>query len=323
MIKKIAILTSGGDSPGMNSVVRSIAKTAKINNIEVFLVKEGFKGLYNNDFILEHKINLNEYLSRGGTIIGSSRFPKFKDSKIRKIVKSNLDQREINAVIVIGGDGSYKGAQRLHELKIKTIALPGTIDNDINSTDFTIGYNTTLNTIVNTVEKIRDTMNSHKRVGIVEVMGHGCGDLALFSGIATGSELIITNESPKTVDEIVKIIKDQMIKKKKRSVIITISEWVFDDLKSLRKEVEKKSGIVTREVSLSYIQRGGTPTAGERIMSTLMGIESIDLLLKGKSGIALGIKDGKIISRPIFESLNEKPINRKKLTKLINKINQM
>lgn len=323
MIKKIAILTSGGDAPGMNSAIRAISKMAKVNNIEVFLVKNGYKGLYEENFIFADEINLHEYLAKGGTIIGSARFPEFKDIKKRKKVKLMLEKKKIDALIVIGGDGSYQGAKELHKLGLKTIVLPGTIDNDISSTDFTIGYDTALNTIVNNIEKIRDTMSSHKRIGIVEVMGHGCGDLALFSGIATGSELIITNESPKTIDEIVKIIKDQMINKQKKSVIITISEGVFNNLRSFREEIEKRTKIVTREITLSYIQRGGVPTASERIMTTLMGIKTIKLLLKGKFGVALGITNGKVVSTPISESLSKKQKSREKLTKIINQINQM
>jgi 6-phosphofructokinase 1 len=323
MIKKIAILTSGGDAPGMNSAIRAIVKKAEVHGIETFLVKEGYSGLYKGDFVLSSKIDLDENFANGGTIIGSTRFPQFKKLKIRKIAKSKLDEKKIDALVVIGGDGSYKGAQLLHELGVKTIALPGTIDNDISSTDFTIGYDTALNTIVHAIEKIRDTMKSHRRVAIVEVMGRGCGDLALFSGIATGSELIVTKENPKTIDDIVKVIKEQMIKKGKRSTIITVSENIFDDLYALRKEVEKKSGIITREISLSHIQRGGKPTAGERIMTTLMGIKSVDLLYKGKSGIALGMLNGKVVSTPIPESLNIKRKSRKNLTEKINKINQI
>ena len=323
MVKKIGILTSGGDAPGMNSAIRAITKMAKINNIEVFLVKDGYRGLYNGDFIFANEINLDEYLAKGGTIIGSSRFPEFKEPKIQKEVKAKLDKNQIDALVIIGGDGTYKGAERLHKLGLKVVVLPGTIDNDISSTDFTIGYDTTLNTIVNIVEKIRDTMKSHKRVAIIEVMGHGCGDLALFSGMATGSELIVTNENPKTVDDIVETIKDQMINKKKSSMIITISEFLFNDLQSLREEIQKKSGVVTKALSLSYIQRGGVPTASERIRTTLMGIKSIKLLLEGKSGIALGITNGKVVSLPISESLSKRPKSRDKLTKIINKINQM
>ena len=322
MIKKIAILTSGGDAPGMNNVVRAIAKHAIAVGIEPFLVIGGFKGLYEGKIIKSIDIPLDDYISTGGTIIKSSRFPEFKELPIRKEAKAQLDKRGIDALVVIGGDGSYMGAQLLHELGVKTIAIPGTIDNDISSTDFTIGYDTALNTIVDAVEKIRDTMNSHNRVAVVEVMGHGCGDLALFSGLAIGAEIIVTNEYKKTPDEIAEIIKNQMNIKKKTSVIIIVSEFIFDDLNSLQKELSEKSGYIVRSMSLAHIQRGGHPSATERINASLMGIEAVELLKGGKSGLAIGNIKGKIDSIEILKALSVPRIDRTKITKTINELNQ-
>ena len=322
MIKKIAILTSGGDAPGMNNATRAIAKHAIAVGIEPFLVMGGYKGLHSGNIIKSSDINLDEFISKGGTVIKSSRFPEFKNIEVRKEAKAQLDKRGIDALVVIGGDGSYMGAQLLHELGVKTIALPGTIDNDISSTDFTIGYDTALNTIVDSVEKIRDTMNSHNRAAVVEVMGHGCGDLALFSGLATGAEVVVTNESKLSVDEIAAIIKEQMEVKKKDSVIVIVSEFIFDDLKLLQDELCEKSGQTVRTMSLAHVQRGGRPSATERINASLMGIESVNLLKDGKSGLAIGIVNGKIDSIEILEALNAPRTDRREIAKTINKLNQ-
>ena len=322
MIKKIAILTSGGDAPGMNNVIRVVAKQAVAIGIEPFLVIGGFKGLHEGNIIKSVEISLDQYISSGGTIIGSSRFPEFKNIEVRKEAKEQLDKRGIDALIVVGGDGSYMGAQLLHELGVKTIAIPGTIDNDIASTDFTIGYDTALNTIVDAIEKIRDTMNSHNRVGVVEVMGHGCGDLALFSGLATGAEIIVTNESRKTIDEISEIIKKQMTVKKKQSVIVVISEFIFDDLNSLQEELTEKSGQIVRAMSLAHLQRGGRPSAMERINASLMGIKAVELLQEGKSGLAIGIVKGSVDFIEILKALETPRIDRIEITEKINKLNQ-
>ncbi len=322
MIKKIAILTSGGDAPGMNNAVRAIVKHAKYNGIKTFLVLEGYKGLHSGNIVESDTFDLDNAISRGGTIIFSSRFPEFKDPNIRKEAKSQLDKLGIDSLVVIGGDGSYQGAQLLHEIGVKTVALPGTIDNDITSSDFTIGYDTALNTIVDDVEKIRDTMTSHNRAAIVEVMGHGSGDLALFSALATGAELVVTNECKKTPDEIASIIKEQMLVKKKRSTIVLVSEMIFPDLKSLQEEITIKSGVITRAMSLGHVQRGGRPSARERIDASLMGIKAVEELVNGNSGIAIGILRGNVSYTPILEALALPRENRNSLANKINKLNQ-
>lgn len=322
MIKKVAILTSGGDAPGMNNAVRAIAKHATANGIESFVVMEGYKGLHAGDIHPITDLDLDGSVSKGGTIIYSSRFPEFKELKVRKEAKAQLDKLGIDALVVIGGDGSYHGAQLLHDLGVKTVALPGTIDNDITSSEFTIGYDTALNTIVDSVEKVRDTMNSHNRAAIVEVMGHGCGDLALFSALATGAELVVTNESKKTVDEIAQVVREQIKEKGKRSAIVIISEMVYSDLKKLETEVSEKSGVVTRALSLAHTQRGGKPSATERINASLMGIEAVDQMIKGKSGIAIGILKGKMAATPILEALKLPREDRHKMAIKINKLNQ-
>ncbi len=321
MIKKLAILTSGGDAPGMNPAIRAIVKSAKANNIEPFLVMEGYKGLYEGKIFPASDFNVDKIISEGGTFIYSARFPEFKKPEVRQKAKDQLDNNDIDALVVIGGDGSYQGAQLLHELGVKTMALPGTIDNDITSSDFTIGYDTALNSIVENVDRIRDTMESHDRAAIVEVMGHGCGDLALFSAIATGAEVVVTNENKMTAEEIGALVKKQT-DMKKRSVIVIVSEHIYDDLNKVAATVEKISGKITRGMSFAHLQRGGRPTAQERINAARMGMKAVDLLTKGKSGLAIGILSGHTSSTPILEALALPRENRKILANKVNKINQ-
>lgn len=324
MIKKIAILTSGGDAPGMNNAIRAVVKEAKSNGIEPYLVYEGYKGLHTGAIKSAADIDFDNYIAKGGTFIYSARYPAFKDPQVRMEAKEQLDKLGIDALVVIGGDGSYQGAQLLHEIGVKTIGLPGTIDNDISSSDFTIGYDTALNTIVQNVDRVRDTMASHDRCGIVEVMGHGCGDLALFGGMATGAEVIVTNEFPLTPEEIGQRVKEQHAMGK-RSVIVLVAEDTFDDLKAVAKTVEEISGKVTRAMSLSHTQRGGVPTAQERINATRMGIRAVRLLREGHSGLAVGIVNGHTSWTPIMDTLKQPEghhEHRRRLTKLVNKLNQ-
>ncbi|MDK2819583.1 MAG: 6-phosphofructokinase [Mycoplasmataceae bacterium] len=314
MIKKIAILTSGGDSQGMNNSIRAIVKTAKVYGLETFLVYEGYKGLVENLIVPATEIKIDQYINRGGTFIYSARYIEFKQEETRIKAKKVLESHGIEALVVIGGDGSYHGAQLLHKLGVKTIALPGTIDNDISSTDYTIGFDTALSAIVENVDRIRDTANSHHRCMLVEVMGRYAGDLSLHSGIATGAEIIITAENKMSTKEIISIVDEQMNKLKKDSVIIIISEHVYSDLNKLANDIETETKVVTRASVLAHLQRGGIPTANERVLATRMGVYAVDLLLENKSGLAIGIKNNKINALPILEALStERP-------KLINEI---
>ncbi|WGI36897.1 6-phosphofructokinase [Mesomycoplasma lagogenitalium] len=321
-IKKIAILTSGGDAPGMNNAVRAVVKQALANDIEPFLVYEGYKGLYYGNIVSAKNINVDAYVSKGGTFIYSARFPEFKELKTREKAKDNLLKMGIDALVVIGGDGSYMGAQLLHELGIKTVGLPGTIDNDITSSDFTIGYDTALNTIVDAVEKIRDTSDSHNRFLMVEVMGHGSGDLALYSGLATGAEIIITNEQTMTKEEIAEVVKNQIYEKGKRSVIAIVSEFIYPNLKEIAAYVQEKTNVISRAMALEYIQRGGRPSAQERIWATLMGIKAVDFLKEGKSGIAIGVTNSDVVATPILKALQAPRKSNKAKTIKFNKLNQ-
>lgn len=321
-ITRVAILTSGGDSSGMNSAIRAITKAAYWKGIEPYLVYNGYKGLYEGDIRPASEIDIDHYFNEGGTFIHTARFPEFKDAKVRAAAKKQLDKKGIQALVVIGGDGSYHGAQLLHKIGVKTITLPGTIDNDISSSDYTIGFLTALESIVENIDRIRDTANSHHRCVIVEVMGRYAGDLALYSGIASGAELIITSEKVATTKEMAKVVDQQINKKKKESVIIITSEHIYDDLKSIAAEVEKKTKVETREVILGHLQRGGTPTGMERFIAAQMGTFAIELLCEGKSGLAIGIVKNELKAEEILKALSKPRPKYLDLIKKYSEINQ-
>ncbi|AGM26248.1 6-phosphofructokinase [Spiroplasma syrphidicola EA-1] len=310
MIKRIGILTSGGDSQGMNAAISGVVKTAIAKGLEVYAVKDGYLGLV-NDWIEPVDVNFaDSIINRGGTVLGTARLPEFKEVAVRQKAVANLNAKGIEALVVIGGDGSYQGAQRLTEMGINCVALPGTIDNDITSTDYTIGFDTAINIVVEALDRIRDTIQSHNRCAIVEVMGHSCGDIALYAGIAAGADIISINEAALTEEEIAAKVKE-MHDKNKRSVIVVVSELIYPDLKKLARLVETTSGYVTREAVLAHIQRGGTPTAMERYRAFQMAKFAVEQILSGIGGIAVGNVGDAIVARPIMEALSIPRISRK------------
>jgi 6-phosphofructokinase 1 len=303
MIKKIGILTSGGDAPGMNAAVIAVVKTAFSKNITPFLINDGYKGLI-EDWINEVKPGdegITQMLSRGGTFIGSARLPEFKEESVREKAVANLKKHGIEALVVIGGDGSYQGAEKLTQMGINCVGLPGTIDNDIVSSDYTIGFDTALNTVVDSIDKIRDTMQSHNRCSVVEIMGNGCGDLTLYAAVATGAEVFSTRESQLTEDEICAQVK-ALATKEKRSVVVAISENIYD-AHALAKKIEAASGYVTRATVLGHVQRGGVPTGMDRYLATTAGIFAVEQLAAGIGGVYVGLDKGKLVARDIEATL--------------------
>ena len=224
MVKRIGVLTSGGDAPGMNAAIRAVTRVALNSGIEVFGIYDGYKGMVEGYIEPLTKASVGEIIDRGGTILGSARLPEFKDPEVRAKAVTQLKKRGIEAVVVIGGDGSYRGALALTEMGINCIGIPGTIDNDITCTDFTIGFDTALTTVVDAIDKLRDTSNSHHRCSIVEVMGNRCGDLALWAGISCGAEIVITSDTGFEESEVLERLRDLDLIKKKRHAIIVISE---------------------------------------------------------------------------------------------------
>ncbi|MBZ2279218.1 6-phosphofructokinase, partial [Buchnera aphidicola] len=278
MIKTIGVLTSGGDAPGMNAAIRGVVRTALSEKIEVFGIYDGYLGLYENRMIKLDRYSVSDIINKGGTFLGSARFKNFCKDEIRLIAVKNAKIRKIDALIIIGGDGSYIGAEKLTQIGLPCIGIPGTIDNDVAGTDYTIGYFTALETVVEAIDRLRDTSSSHQRISIVEVMGRYCGDLTLSAAIAGGCEFIVLPEVNYKKEELVLEIQAG-IKKGKKHAIVAITEYICN-VGELARYIEKKTNRETRATILGHIQRGGVPVAYDRILASRMGAYSIELLLK-------------------------------------------
>ena len=301
MIKKIGVLTSGGDAPGMNAALRGVVRTALTEGLEVYGVKDGYLGLYENRIEKLDRSSVSDVINKGGTFLGSARFPEFRDEAVREKAIENLKEHGIDALVVVGGDGSYMGAKKLTEMGYPCIGLPGTIDNDIAGTDYTIGYLTALNTVIDAIDRLRDTSSSHQRISIVEIMGRHCGDLTLMSAIAGGCEYIITPETGLDKEKLVNNIKDG-IKKGKKHAIIALTELMMD-ANELAKEIEDATGRETRATVLGHIQRGGRPTAFDRVLASRMGNYAVHLLLEGHGGRCVGIQREQLVHHDIIDAI--------------------
>lgn len=295
MIKTIAVLTSGGDSPGMNAAIRSITRSSLSRGIKVYGIRDGFLGLINGDIFEMTRFDVSGIITRGGTKLGSARVPGFTARAVQDLALNNLKKFNIEGLIVIGGDGSYRGANALSKLGVKVVTVPGTIDNDIPGTEETIGFDTALNTAIEAIDKLRDTSTSHHRCSVVEVMGNRCGDLALYSGIATGAEIVITPETGYDYEWTIKRLKELDELRDQRHAIVVISEKLTD-VEDLAQTISKKTTFSGRSTVLGYIQRGGSPTAKDRLLATRLGDYAVTTLLEGKDAHSVGIIDGKLVS---------------------------
>lgn len=301
-MKSIAVLTSGGDAPGMNPAVRAVVRTACQRGIKVYGVDRGYTGLINGDI---HEMNLrsvSDIITRGGTILYSARCPEFKTEEGLQKAVATCKKFGIDGMVIIGGDGSFRGARDLSLRGIPCIGLPGTIDNDISCTDYTIGYDTCLNTIVQMVDRIRDTSESHDRCTVVEVMGRGAGYLALEAGIAVGATSIIVPEVEYDIERDVIARIREFQKTGKKHFVVIVAEGVGGTAEIARK-IEAETGVESRATILGHVQRGGSPTARDRIMASQMGSRAVDLLTQGIGNRVVGIRDNKIVDFDIFEAL--------------------
>jgi 6-phosphofructokinase 1 len=303
MIHRIGILTSGGDSPGMNCAIRAVVRAGMSYGLEVYGIYDGYRGMVEGEIRLMDHHSVSDIVNRGGTVLRTARLPEFKEVATREKAVANLKKFGIEAVIVIGGDGSYMGAKKLTEMGINCVGLPGTIDNDIASTDYTIGFDTCLNTIVYCVDKIRDTTESHSRCSIIEVMGNHCGDLALFSGLAEGAEMILTPDHPIPEPEIMATLKTMHDSDVNKRAIVIVSEKLYPDIHDFARRVQEETGFDTRADVLGHVQRGGSPSAFDRILAARMGTYAVDCLLEGKGGICIGMVNNKIVDYDIYEAL--------------------
>lgn len=304
MVKCIGVLTSGGDAPGMNAAIRAVTRTCLNRGIKIYGVKLGYKGLHEGQFIEFDSHSTRNIINIGGTFLKSARFPEFKDPAVRQEAIEQMKKVGMEALVVIGGDGSYNGALKLTEMGVNCIGIPGTIDNDIPDTDFTIGFDTALNTIVDALDKLRDTSSSHQRCTILEVMGRRCGDLAVHAGIACGAEMIITSEVGFNEEELIATLKKSKASDKKHALVV-ITEHITD-VHSLAKRVEEATGFETRANVLGHMQRGGRPSARDRVLASRMGIKAVELLQEGKGGLCISDVKGEIVGLPIDEVLGHK-----------------
>ncbi|MCM2991198.1 6-phosphofructokinase [Bacillus safensis] len=303
-MKRIGVLTSGGDSPGMNAAVRAVVRKAIYHNVEVYGIYNGYSGLINGKIEKLEIGSVGDIIHRGGTKLYTARCPEFKTVEGREKGIENLKKFGIEGLVVIGGDGSFMGAKKLTELGFPCVGVPGTIDNDIPGTDFTIGFDTALNTVIDAIDKIRDTATSHERTYVVEVMGRHAGDIALWSGLAGGAESILIPEADYDMDEIIARLRRGHERGKKHSIII-VAEGVGSGVE-FGKRIEEETSLETRVSVLGHIQRGGSPSAFDRVLASRLGAYAVELLLEGKGGRCVGILSNELVHHDILEILDKK-----------------
>ncbi len=316
MVRRIAVLTSGGDSPGMNAAVRAVIRAGLYQGIEMFVIFDGYKGLVEGDIRQVTKEFTQDIINRGGTILRSSRLPEFKDEEVQLKAIERLRDLDIDALIGIGGDGTYRGLLDIARHGYPVIGIPGSIDNDVASTDYTIGFMTALNTICDCVDKIKDTSSSHQRCSLIEVMGRHCGDLAVYSSIAEAAELTITYDHPYDEEHIFKKLRKLKAQKKSHAIVI-VSENLLN-CHDLAKKIEDKTGFDTNVEILGHLQRGGAPCAFDRILASRMGAKAVECLINGEYGKVIGSIKEEIVAIDIEEALAMKRDIHEKLLSLIN-----
>lgn len=297
-MKNIAILTSGGDAPGMNSAVRSAAKYAMSKGIKVFGIRRGYAGMYHDEIYELGSKDVSGIVDKGGTFLLTARLPEFKNPEVRAVAAENLKKYDIEGLIVIGGDGSFRGADLLYkEHGINIIGIPGTIDNDIAGTDNTIGFDTTLNIILDAMSKLRDTATSHERTYLLEVMGRDAGDLALYSCLAGGGDGLLIPEKDCSIETLANQLNNRRAAGKLHDIILVAegAGSAFEIAKELKGKVQSE----IRVTVLGHIQRGGSPSALDRIIATKMGAYAVELLEEGVSGLMVGIESNKLVTYPI------------------------
>ncbi len=315
---RIGVLTSGGDAPGMNAAIRAVVRAALTSGDQVFGIYDGYKGLIEGKIREFTRNDVSTILNKGGTILGTARLPEFVHEAVLKLAVKQLKVYDIEALIVIGGDGTYRGALDLCKHGIKTVGIPGTIDNDIASSDFTIGFSTAVNTACEAIEKLRDTSTSHQRCSIIEVMGRECGDLALYSGICCGAEYIFTNDTGLDKEKLLASLKADRLAGRKHAIVV-ISENMTD-VHKLAEEVEEYTGYECRATILGYIQRGGRPTPEDRLLAARLGRYAVDLINMNIYGVAVGVIDNKLHYTPFEEALKMENNVNMELESLVQKI---
>ncbi|MCL1973336.1 MAG: 6-phosphofructokinase [Bacteroidetes bacterium] len=313
-IKRIGVLTSGGDAPGMNAAIRAVVRTAIFYKLEVVGISQGYGGLIDNKIIPLQSHSVSKVISLGGTFLKSSRCPAFYTPEGRTLAMQHILKAEIDALVVIGGDGSFRGAQLLlEEHGLPVVGVPATIDNDIYGTDFTIGFDTAINTAVQAIDKLRDTADSHNMVFFVEVMGRDAGFIALYASIAGGAEATLIPELPSDIDKLCSYLEwDRRKNKTSGIVIVAEGEEQGSAVDIARKVKEKLPGYDTRVTTLGHIQRGGSPTCSDRVLASVLGHGAIEALLDGQWGVMVGQRNGQLVCTPFEEACaKHNEINKK------------
>ncbi len=316
-MKKIGVLTSGGDAPGMNAAIRAVVRCGIDAGLEVWGIDRGYEGLLDGDIKKLDRSSVGDILHRGGTILKTARSERFREPVWIDKAAETLKDIGIEGLVVIGGDGSMRGGLELAQRGIKIMGVPGTIDNDLAYTDFTIGFDTAVNTVLDAISKIRDTSSSHDRTSVIEVMGRHCGDIALYSAVAGGAEYVLLPEKEENIDSVCNKIIEGTKRGKLHSIIIK-AEGVKTTSDQLVELIEEKTGKETRLVVLSYLQRGGSPTMSDRILATLCGAKAVELLVEGKSNMAIGTLNGSIVACDIEEALDMQMNFNEEMYELVN-----
>jgi len=306
-IRNIAVLTSGGDAPGMNAAIRAVTRTALYHGKKVFGVYRGYEGMIENDLIELTTANVKNILAQGGTFLKSARSQEFRTPEGRAKAAANLKSRNIDALVVIGGDGSFTGALKIaEEHGIRVIGVPGTIDNDLFGTDFTIGYDTATNTVIQSVDKIRDTASSHNRLFLVEVMGRDTGYIAASAGLATGALSIILPERKSTYAELFEDLRKAQANKKTSNIIMVAEGNHLGDVFDISQAVKKEfPSIDVKVTTLGHTQRGGSPSTNDRVLASVLGYYAVQGLIDGKQKVMTGMIDQKVVYTPLSEAISK------------------
>jgi 6-phosphofructokinase 1 len=307
-VKKIGVLTSGGDAPGMNAAIRAVARTGIYHGLEVYGVMRGYSGMIDDEIFKMDSRSVANIIQRGGTVLKTARSKEFFEPEGRKKAYDNLKKRGIDSLIIIGGDGSFKGAQKFsHEFDMPCIGLPGTIDKDIAGSDFTIGFDTAVNTAVEAIDKIRDTADAHDRLFIVEVMGRDAGYIALHSGIATGAENILIPETKTDIEELIASLTEKEKRKKLVNLVVVAEGDEFGGANEIARIIkERLPQADTRVCILGHIQRGGSPTCLDRLIASRMGYHAVECLMTGKNNVMVGIVNNKMHYTPLDKAVKAK-----------------
>lgn len=315
-MKRIALLTSGGDSPGMNAAIRAVVRKSIYHGLEPIGIRRGYSGLITDDMFTMNLGSVADIIQRGGTVLRTARCQEFLTEQGREHAVANLREREIDGLVVIGGDGSFRGAIDLHRMGVKVVGVPASIDNDIPGTDYAIGFDTAVNTVLDAINKIRDTATSHERIFLIEVMGHRTGFIAIHAGLAGGAETILIPELSYDIDQIVDKLHRGQARGKLHSIIL-VAEGAGDILE-IGRQIREKSGMETRATILGHIQRGGSPTATDRVNASRLAALAVELLIEGESCKMTAFEAGRLISRDLEYMLTAKKTLDQSILELSN-----